>query len=204
MVGHDARAGRMKKTATQSEKGTARSRQVRPSPGQTGTSVSTAPVMNQEKQGGLFEEAIRLFHREDYAQAKELFEKAATGPAREMAHAARVHARMCEQRIDRSAPALDTADDHYNYAVALINRNELQAAEKHLREGVRLTPQGDHIHYALALARGLRGDIQQARESLKRAIDLDPRNRIHARNDPDFAELAQHPAILALLFPENR
>jgi tetratricopeptide (TPR) repeat protein len=160
--------------------------------------------MNQEKQAGLFEEAIGLFHRQDYGRAKELFEKAAAGPVREVAHAARVHARMCEQRINRSAPALDTADDHYNYAVALINRNELSAAEKHLREGVRLAPNADHIHYALALARGLRGDMQQARESLKRAIDLDPRNRIHARNDPDFAELARQPAIVSLLFPENR
>ncbi len=141
MVGHDARAGRMKKTATQSEKGTAKTRPVRPSPGQTGSSVSTAPVMNPEKQGRLFEEAIGLFHREDYGQAKELFEKAATGPVLEVAHAARVHARMCEQRINRSAPALATADDHYNYAVALINRNELQAAEKHLREAARLDSQ---------------------------------------------------------------
>lgn len=194
----------MKKTATQSAKGTPRTRPVRPSPGQTGSSVSTAPVMNQKKQGTLFEEAIGLFHREDFGHAKELFEKAATGPAFEMAHAARVHARMCEQRIDRSAPALATADDHYNYAVALINRNELQAAEKHLREAARLTPTGDHIHYALALTRGLHGDMQQARESLKRAIELDPRNRIHARNDPDFAEFARHPTMVSLLFPEKR
>ena len=204
MVGYTARADRMRKTATQSEKGKARTGPVRPSPGQTGSSASTAPVMNQEKQGELFEKAIGLFHREDYGQAKELFEKAAAGPVREFAHAARVHARMCEQRINRSAPPLATADDHYNYAVALINRNELQAAEKHLREAARLTPNGDHIHYALALAAGLRGDIQQARDSLKRAIELDPRNRIHARNDPDFADFVHQPAIVSLLFPENR
>jgi hypothetical protein len=46
--------------------------------------------------------------------------------------------------------------------------------------------------------------MQQARESLKRAIDLDPRNRVRARNDPDFAEFAHQPAIVSLLFPENR
>jgi Flp pilus assembly protein TadD len=160
--------------------------------------------MNQEKQSGLFEQAIGLFHRGDYGKAKEVFEKAATGPALDVGHAARAHARMCEQRIGRPAPELANAEDHYNYAVALINRKELQAAEKHLREAVRLTPNGDHIHYALALARGLRGDVQQARESLKRAIELDPRNRIHARNDPDFAEFAHQPAIVSLLFPDHR
>lgn len=194
----------MKKAATKSGKRAAKTRPARPSPGRTGSGVRTVPAMNLAKQGGLFEQAIGLFHREDYRQAKELFEKASTGPALDMAHAARVHARMCEQRIDRSAPALATADDHYNYAVALINRNELQAAEKHLREAVRLTPNADHIHYALALAGGMRGDMQQARDSLKRAIELDPRNRIHARNDPDFAGFAHQPAILSLLFPENR
>jgi tetratricopeptide (TPR) repeat protein len=194
----------MKKAATQSKKGTARTKPGRPSPGQTGSNVPTAPVMSQVKQSGLFEEAIGLFRQEGYEQAKELFERAATGPVSEVSHAARVRARMCEQRINRSAPPLATADDHYNYAVALINRNELQAAEKHLREAAGLTPNADHIHYALALARGMRGDMQQARDSLKRAIELDPRNRIHARNDPDFADFVHQPAIVSLLFPENR
>ena len=87
--------------------------------------------------------------------------------------------------------------------MALINRRELPAAEKHLSDALALAPNADHIHYAMALSRGLRGDYQNARESLQRAIELEPRNRIHARNDADFAGFARQPAIASLLSREK-
>jgi Flp pilus assembly protein TadD len=213
----------MKKAATQSGKGTGKTKSARSSPvtrqtkdgsvsapasprqaGLAGAGATATSVTGQEEQAKLFGKAVDLFRRGNFGQAKGLFEKAASGPLREVAHVARVHARICEQRISRFAPELSSAEDHYNYAIALINRRELPAAEKHLQEAVKLAPNGDHIHYALALARGLRGDVLLARESLKRAIELEPRNRTHARNDPDFAEFAHLPPIVSLLFPENR
>jgi tetratricopeptide (TPR) repeat protein len=157
-------------------------------------------AMLQEDQVGVFDKAVALLHAGDFAQAEGLFEKAASGPAREVSHAARVHARICAQKTNRAAPMLASAEDHYNYAVALINRRELPAAEKHLLEALELAPSGDYIHYALALTRGLRGEIQQACESLRRAIELDPRNRAQARSDPDFAEFAHQQPVAALLF----
>ena len=62
---------------------------------------------------------------------------------------------------------------------------------------------GDHLHYAMALVRGLRGDYEGARRALRRAIDLQPRNIATARNDPDFYEISRQPAIRELLFPER-
>jgi tetratricopeptide (TPR) repeat protein len=106
---------------------------------------------------------------------------------------------MCELRIDQAAPALKTAEDHYNWGVALLNQRRLREAEAHLEEALRLAPQGDHIHYALALSRGLGGDILRASQYLRRAIELQPRNRGLARNDPDFAGLLHQPPIAALL-----
>ena len=155
----------------------------------------------QEDQIEMFDKAVGLLHAGDFAQAEILFEKAASGPAREVSHVARVHARICARRANRAAPALASAEDHYNYAVALINRRELSAAEDHLLEALKLAPGGDHIYYALALCRGLRGEIQQAWESLGRAIELNPRNRAQARSAPDFAEFAHRQPVAALLFP---
>ena len=61
----------------------------------------------------------------------------------------------------------------------------------------------DHVLYALALAKGLAGDIDGAHEHLKRAIDLEPRNRISARQDADFATFSSQPRIQQLLFPDK-
>ncbi len=150
------------------------------------------------KQDDIFERAIALFHHGDYAKAKPLFEAATEGPQREMAHAARLHAEMCARRM-ASAPAPRTAEEHYDYGVAMINARRLDVAERHLAEAAALMPRGDHIHYALALCRGLAGDLRGAARHLRRAIELQPRNRLHARNDPDFAEIARLSPLAELL-----
>jgi tetratricopeptide (TPR) repeat protein len=148
-----------------------------------------------------FEQAMRLFHAGDYAGAIEAFEKAAAGPVPAMSHTARLHAKMCVQRLSQAQPKLETAEDRYNYAVGLINQRRLADAEEHLYKALETHPQADHLHYALALTRGLQGDFEGARRYMKRAIDLQPRNRTLARNDPDFAEMIQRGWLRELLHP---
>lgn len=150
-----------------------------------------------------FDEAMRAFHAGHYSQAMQRFEEAAKGPLREIAHSARLHARMCERRIARPALSLKTPDEHYDYAVTLINQRQLEQAEKHLLLAIAQSPKGDHLYYALALCRGLGGDLEGAYANLKRAIELQPRNRVTARNDPDFADIGQLPPLGELLYPER-
>ena len=64
-----------------------------------------------------------------------------------------------------------------------------------------LDPAADHMYYALAGAQALTGDLSGAHESLKRAIEMEPRNRIAARQDADFAPFANQPPFDALLYP---
>ena len=184
-------------------------KRTEPSTKKTGTAqpasapTRLAPAGDTEEQVRFFDKAVSLFHAGQYEQAKGLFEKAGLGPARGVAHVARIHARMCEKKISRPVVTFQSAEELYNYAVTLINRRELQAAERHLQDAIRLTPNADHIHYALALSRALHGDILRAYESLKRAIELDPRNRMQAHNDPDFAEFVHQQPIARLLFPDK-
>jgi tetratricopeptide (TPR) repeat protein len=146
-----------------------------------------------------FEHAIRLFHAQKFAEARDLFTKAMDGPNREMAHNAQLHIRMCERRLATPSVELKTADDHYNYAVALINSRNLNPAQQHLETALKMDSSADHVHYALALCRGLSGDLQGAYENLRRAIELQPRNRIAARQDADFASFSNFPPIQQLL-----
>ncbi|MFN3325199.1 MAG: TPR end-of-group domain-containing protein [Bryobacteraceae bacterium] len=161
--------------------------------------------MRAADQVKLYEEASRLFYAGSFRDAMELFERAGTGPNLGMAHSARLHVRMCEQRLARQELELSSSEDHYNFAVALINRRDLTKAEEHLKEALRLnsTTTNDHIHYALALCLALRGDIEGSARQLKCAIDQNPRNRNLARSDPDFQEAGRQPPLRALIHPEK-
>ena len=165
--------------------------------------TSPEQTLTRMKQSSLYEKAMKLFHAGDFAKAKSIFDEAVTGPNREMAHSARVHRTVCERRLARTEMDLPTPDDHYDYAVTLINRRELDQARQHLEQALERIKDGDHVHYALALCHGLKGDVENATAHLKRAIEIQPRNRTAARNDPDFQAFAGQPQVRALLYPER-
>jgi tetratricopeptide (TPR) repeat protein len=151
-----------------------------------------------------FEEGMRQFHARRFQPASESFLRAMRGPDRAVAHRAGLHARICEQRLASAGPVLRTPEEHYNYAVTLINSRELAPAQEHLRAALEADAAADHVLYALAACQSLGGDLHTAYENLKRAIDLQPRNRLAARQDPDFAALAGHPAFHRLLYPDKK
>jgi tetratricopeptide (TPR) repeat protein len=188
----------MKKTAKQPEKAV---KSKIPAPPATAEAV---PALDASQQVDLFEKAMKLLHAREFGQAQPLFQEAATGPSRDVAHSARLHLRICETRQTKPQLQLESAEDHYNYAISLINQWHLGEAEVQLREALEKAPDADHVHYALALARGLSGDLAGAAEHMRRAISLQPRNRNLARSDPDFAEIAQMPPLSEVLYPEKK
>lgn len=159
----------------------------------------SAIPLDGAQQGRLFDEAVGLFRAGNFQEARQRFELAARGPSAEMAHAARQRARMCEQRLARMEPALSSAEDHYNYAVVLLNLRRWEQAEAHLHQALAENPRGDHIYYALAVCRCWRGDLEAAARFMRRAIEIQPQNAIVARNDPDLAPFAQQFPLVQVL-----
>ncbi len=157
-----------------------------------------------QRQLAYFEAAMKLFHARKLKEARQSFEQAAKGPERDVAHRAQLHMAMCDRRLEQTAPVLKSAEDYYNYGIALINARNLAAAKENLETALRMAPDADHIHYALGLALALSGDVTAAHDNLKRAIELEPRNRLIARQDADLAPLAGHPPLDALLYPEKK
>jgi tetratricopeptide (TPR) repeat protein len=151
-----------------------------------------------------FEAAMRLFHTRKLKEARDLFQQATTGPERDVAQRANLHIAMCDRRLQQTTVALSSAEEHYNYGITLINSRNLADARKYLEKGLQIDPGADHIHYALAIAQALSGDLHAAHDSLRRAIELEPRNRLAARQDADLASLANQPLFSALLFPERK
>jgi tetratricopeptide (TPR) repeat protein len=166
--------------------------------------AAAAPVHDGPKQLGNFEAAIKLFHARKLKEARDLFQLAAVGPERDIANRARMHIAMCDRRLQQTILNLRSAEDYYNYGIALINSRNVAEACTHLEKALEMAPASDHIHYALALAQALGGDFAQAHDNLKRAIELEPRNRLIARQDADFAPLANQPPFDALIYPEKK
>jgi tetratricopeptide (TPR) repeat protein len=162
------------------------------------------PITPGAKQLKTWEQAVRLFGDRSFAEACERFREATAGPDSQIADKARSYLQICERKTSRPELQLRSAEDHFNYGVERMNARDLERAGFHLERALGLEPAGDHILYTLALCSGLAGDGNRACENLKRAIALEPRNRIMARQDAEFVALAaQFPALRALLASDS-
>ncbi|MBV9507294.1 MAG: tetratricopeptide repeat protein [Acidobacteriia bacterium] len=177
---------------------------IRISAGSRSGAAAAPGADSAEKQLANFENASKLFHARKFREAQGLFLLAAEGPERDVAHRASLHATMCGRRLEQAEVQCDTAEDCYNYAVALLNTRKTDEAQAYLRRALEMEPDSDHVHYGLALVGALAGDAAAAHDHLKRAIELDPKNRLMARQDVDFAAVAGHPHFQALLYPEKK
>lgn len=156
-----------------------------------------------EVQIKIYEQAIQLFSQRKLAEARERFLDVAKGPAPHISDKARSYIQVCERRTKGEEVKLSTSEDHFNYGVERLNARDVDLAKHHLGRALAMQPDADHILYTLALCCGMAGDAAGACENLKRAIDLEPRNRILARQDPEFTALAsQIPGLRALFVAE--
>lgn len=174
--------------------------------GRWGGRARAKPIVDPEVQRQLkqYEDAVRYMQQQKFHRAKELLEKVAAGPSKELAERGRVHLRICEQRVARPpAPVLRTADDHYHHGVAMMNLGRWDEAREHLDRARKAAPKADYVIYALAALACLTGETDAAMENLKQAIALRPENRYHARNDEDFVYLQEDPRFTELLYPER-
>lgn len=78
-------------------------------------------------------------------------------------------------------------------AVPAWERQDWDAAERLLREGLEQHPNNASILYNLAAILGQRGEREQALELLRRSFELEPRYRTYARDDADFEPLRADP-----------
>jgi tetratricopeptide (TPR) repeat protein len=133
-----------------------------------------------------------------------MFERTAQGPERDVAQRSKLHISMCDRRLQQDVVSLGSAEEYYTYGVALLNARKPAEARASLEKAVSMDPSAEHMFYALAGAMALTGDLNGAHESLKRAIEIEPRNRLAARQDADFASLANQPPFDVLLYPEKK
>lgn len=165
--------------------------------------LSSHSIDPAKDQAAVFEKATAAFHRKDFTEARALFAEAAQGPSSELAHSAQMYKKMCERRMGEHVAEVKSPEELYTLGVSLLNRGDLDGAQSALEKALQRSPDTDHYHYALALCAGQRGDLALAATHLRRAIELQPSNRIAALNDADFHAISQHASIRELLNGER-
>jgi tetratricopeptide (TPR) repeat protein len=199
----------VKRRAVRSTGSTQRSHKLLKKKGLTSDAKSKAVIPDpdapaKQQQLKLYEEALLYFQQQKFQRAQQTLERVLDGPNKELGDRAKMHLRICEQRISRlPSPAPKSAEDHYTQGVALMNLGRWDEAREHLDRARKAAPKADHIVYAMAALDCLTGEADSAMQNLKVAIQLRPENRYHARNDEDFAFLQEDPRFTELLYPER-
>lgn len=180
-----------KSSSTSSPNGTKVKKPVAPKPD---------PAFQQAVQN--FETGMKLMQERKFERAQAAFEKVMASGVRELADRTRVYINACAQQSAKSSTNFKTPEEHYDYAVSLMNGGDYEGARSHLDKIVRQHPKADYGHYGLALLACLTNQVEESLRNLEQAIKLNPSNRFTARNDSDFANMADDPRFTELLYPE--
>src|SRR5438105_8164818 len=146
--------------------------------------VKVDPLFTQAVQN--YEAGLRSMQARKFDKAKAALEKVLTGPSRELADRARINLNICNQHLARSSTSFKTPEEHYDYAVALMNNADYDSARDHFEKILKQSPKADYAVYGLATLNCLTGRVEEALSHLQHAIKLNVANRFQARNDSDF------------------
>jgi len=150
-----------------------------------------------------YEAGLRAMQEHKFDKAKPHFQKVLTGTSKELIDRATVHLNICSQHLDRpSASQFKTSEEHFDYAVSLMNVGDYVAAREHLDKLIKQNPQADYVVYGLAALECLTGHVEDSLRHLDAALRLKPQLRFQARNDSDFQNLAEDPRFTELLYPD--
>ena len=149
-----------------------------------------------------YEAGVKLMQERKFDRAKALLQKVIEGASRELADRAAVHLNICNRELGRTTTTFKTPEEHYDYAVSLMNQGEYEECRAHLEKILKQQPKADYALYGLAILDCVTGKVEDALRRLDEAIRLNPANRFQARNDSDFQNLADDPRFTELLYPE--
>ena len=150
-----------------------------------------------------YESGLRAMQEHKFEKAKPLFQKVLTGPSKELIDRATVHLNICNQHLERTtASQFKTAEEHFDYAVSLMNVGDYVSAREHLDKLLKQNAKADYVVYGLAALDCLTGHVEDSLRHLDEALKLNPQLRFQARNDSDFQNLAEDPRFTELLYPD--
>jgi tetratricopeptide (TPR) repeat protein len=150
-----------------------------------------------------YEAGLRAMQEHKFDKAKPHFQKVIGGLSKELIDRATVHLNICNQHLERStATQFKTPEEHFDYAVSLMNVGDYVTAREHLEKLLKQNAKADYVLYGLAALDCLTGHVEESLRRLDEALRLNAHLRFQARNDSDFQNLAEDPRFTELLYPD--
>lgn len=150
-------------------------------------STDADPALDALAQG------LAALQAKNWAKAVERFEEAVRESDRpEVRDRARQYLMASRQKAgEGEKPAKAPEQDPYLLAVYEKNRGNLEEALEISRKGGR-DQKDERFAYLTASLHAIEGRWDEATQALTKAIELNPKNRVHAFHDPDLAELRKN------------
>ena len=149
-----------------------------------------------------YELGLRALQERKFEKAKGHLQKVLSGPNKSLVDRAKVHILTCDKHLETPSLQFKTAEEHYDYAVSLINAGDYVTAREHLDKLLKQNPKAEYVLYGLAALHCLTGHVEESLKTLDEAIQVKPALRFQARNDGDFQNLAEDPRFTELLYPD--
>jgi TolA-binding protein len=169
------------------------------------TLAGTLPVAHDNSRAQtlvMYESALRLMQAGKYNEAHVAFDKMlAAGPG-DLADRVRMYINACLLQVSKGKTTFTSNEEQYDYAVSLLNDGNYEDAREQFKLILQQNDKADYAFYGLAVLASMTGDSHTCLEHLTEAIRQNPRNRIQARADSDFQDMADDPRFTELLYPE--
>jgi tetratricopeptide (TPR) repeat protein len=161
-----------------------------------------APDSHRAQAIAHYEAALHLMQQGKFDKAHQAFDKLLLNSPGELADRIRMYINACLLQISKGKTTFTSHEERYDYAISLLNNGHYDDAREHFQAILTAHPGADYAFYGLAVLASMTGDSHQCLDHLTQAIQHNPRNRIQARADSDFQDMADDPRFTDLLYPE--
>ncbi len=145
----------------------------------------------------VYERGLKALHKGNWRTAAKDFQCVVDDSEQpDLVGKARRSLRLCEQQLAKNETQVD---DPFLEAVYERNRGNYEKALDICRRGGRQS-KDERFAYLAASIYTLTGDLEKAVSFLELAIELNPKNRVHAFHDADFETLRSHQEYRQLFF----
>lgn len=177
----------------------AKGRTLRAITGKKAPSVKPAPHPSFAQ----YQSAVQFLQEGKFDKARTLFEKLIQNGAPELLERSRTYLAVCERHGQKQGLSFASAEEQYDYAISLLNTGNYEDARDQFEGLLKRSALCAYAHYGLAVLNSMTGQAEECLDHLREAIELNPQNRIQARSDGDFADMADDPRFTELLYPET-